>query len=71
MIFPCVEFHSDMKVGNTGNSVKYAPRTPSVDNIKIKAIKKSFVIATLTTARYAGAQNPKINGFFLSINSFR
>ena len=60
-----------MKVGNTGNSVKYGPRTPSMDNIKIKAIKKSFVIATLAAARYAGAQNPKRNGFFLPINSFR
>ena len=71
MIFPYVEFHSDMKVRNTGDSVKYAPRTPNVDNIKIKAIKKSFVITTLATARYAGAQNPKRNGFFLSTNSFR
>ena len=71
MIFPCVEFHFDIKVGNTGNSFKYAPRTPNVDNRKIKAIKKSFMIATFATARYAGAQNPKINGFFLSINSFR
>ena len=58
-----------MKVGNTGNSVKYAPRTPSVDNIKIKAIKKSFVVATIAAARYAGANNPIIKGFFLSINS--
>ena len=51
MIFPCVEFHSDMKVGNTGDSVKYAPRTPNVDNIKIKAIKKSLVMATVADAR--------------------
>ncbi len=69
MIFPCVEFHSDMKVGNAGSSVKYVPRTPSVDNIKIKAIKKSFVVATIAAARYAGANNPIIKGFFLSINS--
>ena len=69
IIFPCIEFHSDMKFGNIGNSVKYVPRTPSVDNIKIKAIKKSFVIATIAAARYAGANNPIIKGFFLSINS--
>ena len=60
-----------MSERNAGGSVKYVPRTPILDKIKIKAIKKSFVIATLATARYAGAQNPKINGFFLSINSFR
>jgi hypothetical protein len=40
-----------MKVGNTGNSVKYVPRTPILDKIKIKAIKKAFFIATLDEAR--------------------
>jgi hypothetical protein len=51
IIFTYIEFHSDIKVGNTGNSVKYVPGIPNLDTIKIKANKKTFFIATLVEAR--------------------